>query len=175
MSQPIPVKDSQTVTPDGKTIGSRIDGLIIHPEVHIVEPRGELVEIYSPAWGLHTDPLIYAYQVRVRVGSGRGWVVHKVNEDRLHLVVGTLHWAFFDDRPESPTYKMLNKYTVGERNSFLIIIPKGVYHACMNVGDVEAIFINLPTTVYNHADPDKYRLPLKNDLIPYDFSDMGPR
>jgi dTDP-4-dehydrorhamnose 3,5-epimerase len=32
---------------------------------------------------------------------------------------------------------------------------------------------NLPTWPYDHADPDKYRLPIKNDLIPFDFDD-GP-
>jgi dTDP-4-dehydrorhamnose 3,5-epimerase len=33
--------------------------------------------------------------------------------------------------------------------------------------------INLPTCPYDHADPDKYRLPIKNELIPFDFDD-GP-
>ena len=40
-----------------------------------------------------------------------------------------------------------------------------------NIGQTEAVFINLPTRAYNHEDPDKYRLPLKNDLIPFSFDD----
>ena len=32
------------------------------------------------------------------------------------------------------------------------------------------VFFNLPSRPYRHADPDKYRLPLKNDVIPFDFS-----
>jgi dTDP-4-dehydrorhamnose 3,5-epimerase len=57
----------------------------------------------------------------------------------------------------------------------MFVIPRGVYHACMNVGAVDAIFINFPTNLYNYDSPDKYRLPLKNDIIPYDFSDIRVR
>jgi dTDP-4-dehydrorhamnose 3,5-epimerase len=63
----------------------------------------------------------------------------------------------------------LNKFTVTERNRSLVVIPRGVYHALENVGNGEAVFINLPTRAYNHENPDKYRLPLKNPLIPFDF------
>ncbi|MEO7719265.1 MAG: dTDP-4-dehydrorhamnose 3,5-epimerase family protein [Capsulimonas sp.] len=131
--------------------------------------------MYSPAWGIHPEPLVYAYQVRINRGQGRGWVVHAKQDDRIHHCVGTLHWAFYDDRKDSPTYGMLNKITISERNTALVIIPQGVWHAVMNVGNIDAIMINLPTRVYNHADPDKFRLPFHNDLIPYDFSDLGPQ
>jgi dTDP-4-dehydrorhamnose 3,5-epimerase len=46
-------------------------------------------------------------------------------------------------------------------------IPAGVYHAVQNVGDREAAFVNLPSQPYQHDDPDKYRLPIDNDVIPY--------
>jgi len=31
------------------------------------------------------------------------------------------------------------------------------------------MMVNMPTRQYNHENPDKYRLPLDTDLIPYDF------
>ena len=46
-------------------------------------------------------------------------------------------------------------------------------HAVQNIGHEEAIFINMPSRAYDHADPDKYRLPVKNPLIPFAFDD-GP-
>lgn len=46
-----------------------------------------------------------------------------------------------------------------------------MYHAIQNIGRDEAFFVNMPTEPYNHEDPDKYRLPLKNDLIPFAFED----
>ena len=60
---------------------------------------------------------------------------------------------------------------VSELNRSLIIVPPGVIHAVQNVGNVDAVFINFPTEPYNHAQPDKHRLPLKNSLIPFDFDD----
>ena len=33
----------------------------------------------------------------------------------------------------------------------------------------DVIVINCPTMPYDHADPDKYRLPLDTDRIPYRF------
>jgi dTDP-4-dehydrorhamnose 3,5-epimerase len=46
-------------------------------------------------------------------------------------------------------------------------VPKGVSHAVQNVSDQEGMFVNLPSQPYRHDDPDKYRLPLENDVIPY--------
>jgi dTDP-4-dehydrorhamnose 3,5-epimerase len=42
-----------------------------------------------------------------------------------------------------------------------------VYHVVQNVGVDEAAFVNLPSEPYLHDDPDKYRLPRENDVIPY--------
>jgi dTDP-4-dehydrorhamnose 3,5-epimerase len=36
-----------------------------------------------------------------------------------------------------------------------------------NVGHGEAVFVNLPSKPYNHVDPDKYRLPIDAEEIPY--------
>jgi dTDP-4-dehydrorhamnose 3,5-epimerase len=84
-----------------------------------------------------------------------------------------VRWALYDHRPESPTYKLLNIFTFSERNRALLVIPRGVFHAVQNIGQTEAMVISLPTRLYDHADPDKYRLPIKNDLIPFAFDD-GP-
>ena len=52
-----------------------------------------------------------------------------------------------------------------------MVIPAGVYHAHQNLGSEDALFISMPTRAYNHADPDVYRLPVNNDVIPYRFED----
>jgi len=93
-------------------------------------------------------------------------------DDRVYVSSGVVRWAF-DHRSQSPTYKLLNVFTFSDRNRAILVIPRGVYHAVQNIGQTEAIMINLPTCPYDHADPDKYRLPIKNDLIPFDFDD-GP-
>ena len=166
-----PIKDQPTVTADGESLAPRIDGLIVRPLRGIEDKRGEIVEVYRPSWEVHTEPLVYVYQVLVRPGAIKGWVVHTEQEDRIHVVSGSLRWAFYDDREGSPTRGLLNVITVSERNRALLVIPWGVFHAVENIGPCEAIFINMPTRAYEHGDPDKYRLPLKNDLIPFDFDD----
>ena len=166
-----PVKDKQTITPSGELTSLLISGLVVNRRPAVEDARGELVEIFNPAWGIHPDPLVYVYQASIRPGSVKGWVVHEKQDDRIYPVIGVMRWVFFDNRAESPTYKMLNDITLSEHNRALIIIPKGVFHAVKNIGTLDAYFVNLPTRPYDHADPDKRRLPLKNDLIPFDFSD----
>jgi dTDP-4-dehydrorhamnose 3,5-epimerase len=58
----------------------------------------------------------------------------------------------------------------GSHDPALVSIPAGVYHAVKNVGDREGAFVNLPSQPYRHDNPDKYRLPLDNDVIPYRLS-----
>jgi hypothetical protein len=61
-------------------------------------------------------------------------------------------------------------HTFSERSRHLFTIPLGVWHAVQNTGVGDATFMNMPDRAYDHAAPDKFRLPLKNDLIPFDFS-----
>lgn len=163
------VKDRQTVSPEGESVAARIAGVVVDHRALHEDERGELIEIYNPAWGIHSAPLVYAYLVGIRPGQVKGWVVHRLQDDRLFFVGGVTRIALYDDRSDSPTYRMLNVMVMSERNRGLVIVPKGVFHALKNIGEHDAFFINLPTRPFNHSDPDKYRLPLKNDLIPFAF------
>ena len=78
-----PVKDRQTVSPEGESIAQRIAGVVIHRRPLQEDERGELVEIYSPEWGIHSHPLVYAYFVSIRPRQIKGWVLHKLQDDRL--------------------------------------------------------------------------------------------
>jgi len=166
-----PRKDVQTVTPEGKSVKSLIDGVRIRPATTIPDDRGTLCEVISLDWKFDDAPLVYVYQVTIRPQRVKGWVVHRHQDDRLFFSQGTVRLVLYDDRPESPTYKKLNELFFGELNRALVRIPLGVYHAVQNVGTTDAMFINSPTKPYNHADPDKYRLPVNNELIPYRFED----
>jgi dTDP-4-dehydrorhamnose 3,5-epimerase len=163
-------KDRQTVTETGERLGEIIDGMVIRRLTTVEDARGEIVEFFRPNWGVHPDPLVYVYGVSVRPKAIKGWIVHKNQDDRIAIFNGVLHWVFFDNRENSATYKMLNQFTFSEKNRTLFTIPRGVFHAVQNIGTTDAYFVNMPSRAYEHADPDKYRLPLKNDLIPFDFS-----
>jgi len=74
-------------------------------------------------------------------------------------------WVFYDDRKDSPTYKMLNSFTFGERNRVLLIIPKAFITPCRMWDDRSRVHQRAHATL-QPCRPDKYRLPAKNNLIP---------
>ena len=166
-------KDAATVTADGTPLQELIEGVKIHrPPTHADE-RGTLCEIFDLRWGFTDDPLVYVYHVTIRPGQVRGWVVHGEQNDRLFAYAGVLRIVVYDARTESASFGRLNIFHLGEHDRALLSIPAGVYHAIQNVGDHEGAFINLPSQPYQHDDPDKYRLPLDNDVIPYRLPTSG--
>ena len=124
---------------------------------------------------MHDDPLVYVYQIAILPGVVKGWVVHRRQDDRLFVVRGRLRFGLYDDRQHSTTYQLLNVFTVTDRHRALIVIPRGVYHGVENVGTDEALYLNMPTRPYDHADPDESRLPVRNPLIPFAFDHAGTR
>jgi dTDP-4-dehydrorhamnose 3,5-epimerase len=171
MHKPEPKRDKQTVTPEGLSTGSLIAGVIIRYAIAQPDERGELCEIYNPAWGVTDAPLVYVYQSTIRPGKVKGWVIHYEQDDRLFFSSGAVRMGLYDAREASPTYKKLSVFTITERNRALVVIPRGVFHGIQNVGSTEAVFVNMPSRPFDHANPDKYRLPLSNDLIPFAFED----
>jgi dTDP-4-dehydrorhamnose 3,5-epimerase len=165
-----PQKDSQTVTFSGERIQTLIDGVRLHYVNTQVDERGSICEIFNPAWNFHEAPLVYVYQMTIRPNHVKGWVVHYEQDDRIFLSQGSIKIVLYDDRPQSPTYRMINEIYMSEYRRGLIIFPHHVYHAIQNIGDKDALLLNMPTKPYNHENPDKYRLPLENDVIGYRFN-----
>jgi dTDP-4-dehydrorhamnose 3,5-epimerase len=160
-------KDGATVSPEGALLQEPIEGVNVRRPPTQADERGTLCEILDTRWGFTDDPIVYVYHVTIRPGQLRGWVVHKTQNDRLFAYAGTLRIVLYDARVGSATFGRLNVFHVGSHDRALLSIPAGVYHAVQNVGDVEAAFVNLPSIPYLHDDPDKHRLPLDNDVIPY--------
>src|SRR5262245_43037008 len=164
------LRDVPTVTSDGVAIREVIDGVSVRrPPTHVDE-RGTICEVYDVRWEFTDDDLVYVYHVTVTPGQIKGWVVHLEQNDRMFVYAGVLRVVLYDGRLESPTYDRLNVFHFGTHDRALVSIPAGVYHAVKNVGHSEAAFINLPSQPYRHDDPDKHRLPLDNDVIPYRLS-----
>lgn len=162
-------KDSQSVTIEGKPTQRMIEGVIVRNAVTHEDERGEICEIFNPAWGVTHDPLVYVYQAMIRPGKIKGWIYHESQDDRIVVSCGFLKWVLYDQREGSSTYKMINEIIMSERNRKLLVIPRLVVHAAQNIGTCDAMFVNLPTRPYNHADPDKFRIALESSEIPYSF------
>lgn len=164
-----PKKDVQTTTSDGRQIERLIEGVVVLPATTLADERGTLCQISSLATTAHAAPLVYVYQFTIRPGKAKGWHVHYLHDDRIFLSQGTVKVVLYDDRPESPTYRMVNEIYRSDHHRNLMVIPAHVYHAHQNVGSSDALFISMPTRPYNHNDPDVYRLPLDTNEIPYKF------
>ena len=163
-------KDSASVTLDGKRLQDEIAGVEIRRPPTQADERGTICEVYDLRWGFTDDPLVYVYHVTINPGQVKGWVVHRVQNDRLFFYEGVLRIVLYDARTDSPSFGRLNIFHLGGHDRALLSIPAGVYHAVKNVGDQRGAFINLPSQPYLHEDPDKHRLPLETDVIPYRLS-----
>ena len=163
------------MTPSGKRLGPRIDGVIVRRAVTQTDERGTVCEILNPEWAVHPSPLVYVYQFTIRPGKIKGWHRHRLHDDRIFISQGEVLVVLYDDRSSSPTFGQLNEIFRSAVDRDLMVIPAGVYHAHQNVGSSDALFISMPTRAYNHGDPDVYRLPVHNDVIPYDFTDRPGR
>jgi dTDP-4-dehydrorhamnose 3,5-epimerase len=75
----------------------------------------------------------------------------------------------YDVREDSPTFGAISRVVLSEYNRRLMNVPKFVWHADHNIGTKDCIAVNFPTLPYDHANPDKYRLPLDTPLIPHSF------
>ena len=135
-----------------------------------VDDRGWLVELFNPKWDWLTDPFAYAYVTTIRPGYAKGWGLHKEHMDRYFLLFGEVEVVLYDVRPGSATCGQIAKVRMSEFDRGLLSIPSHVWHAAHNLGSRDVVIVNFPTVAYDHANPDKYSLPLDSDLIPYSFA-----
>ena len=162
-------RDIQTVTDKGDSIGPVPHGVRFHDVITQVDERGTLTELFDPRWGWHPDPLVYAYTMTIRPGVVKGWGMHKEHEDRYFILDGEMLVVLYDERPDSPTHGLVSEIPLTEHRRRLMNIPVGIWHADRNIGAKDVRVINFKTKLYDHENPDKYRLPLHNDRIPYRF------
>jgi dTDP-4-dehydrorhamnose 3,5-epimerase len=162
-------RDRQTVSVDGKPIQTLIEGVSIRDVPTHTDERGSVVEIYDLRWGWHPAPMVFAHSFMIRPGFVKGWGLHETHEDRYFILLGDMELVLFDPRPNSSSYGKVGKILMSESNRRLVNIPALVWHAEHNIGTKDVVVIDLPTEPYNHADPDKYRLPIDTPLIPYSF------
>jgi len=146
-----------------------ISGVAIKPLKVIPDERGRLMEI------LRSDDEIFRkfgqlYMTVAYQGIVKGWHYHKIQWDNFSVPKGMIKLVLYDSRKDSPTYKTVNEFFIGEHNPQLVRIPPYVYHGFKGISYPEAMVINCPTEVYHYSEPDEFRVdPHKND-IPYDWS-----
>jgi dTDP-4-dehydrorhamnose 3,5-epimerase len=163
-------REASTVTPDGERLEQLPEGVTFRDAVTHVDDRGSVCELFDPRWGWSDTGLVFAYVFTLRPGVVKGWGMHLEHEDRYFILHGDLEVVMYDDRPASPTAGLVAKAYLTQHQRRLMNIPQGVWHANRNVGNGDVMVINFPTKPYDHQNPDKYKLPLDTDRIPYSFA-----
>jgi dTDP-4-dehydrorhamnose 3,5-epimerase len=165
------IRDKETVKPDGELTRTPISESVRHRTRPIVDDRGMLFEMFDPRWEGITEPLVYAYATTCRPGLAKGWAIHKEHSDRYFPMFGEGEVVLYDVRPDSPTYGKIEQVFLSEHDRTLLTIPRFVWHAMRAIGTRDFVLVNFPTIPFDHANPDKYRLPIDTPLIPYSFGD----
>jgi dTDP-4-dehydrorhamnose 3,5-epimerase len=160
------VRDRQTVTPDGEKVASLPEAMIVRELVTHVDERGSVCELYDPRWGVSAEEMVFAYIFTIRPGMAKGWGVHHQHDDRYAFLCGEAELALYDAREDSATAGQEFRVVLSELHRRLITIPRGVWHAERNLGQTDVMVVNFPTIPYDHANPDKFRLPLDTDELP---------
>lgn len=164
-------RDQQTVTPEGEPVRALTHGVKIRRVQTHSDARGSVVEIFDRRWGFHPAPVESLHCFTIRPGFVKGWGLHEKHEDRYLILQGEMELVLFDPRDDSPTRGQICKILMTEHDRRIVNIPTHVWHAEHNVGTTDVVVIDLPTLPYDHANPDKYRLPIDTPLIPYSFGD----
>lgn len=134
-----------------------IEGVRLERVVANADERGELIELLTTRDG-RIEPMVHVYQVIAAPGSLRGWVYHRWQHDRLLFTMGDFEVRLFDVRPDSPTFGTHMVLNLGAAQRRRLTIPPLVAHRVHNKGDSAAAFVNIPTRIYDPANPDKFRL-----------------
>ena len=146
-----------------------IDGVKTKKLKVMPDERGRLMEM------LRADDELYiqfgqAYMTTAYPGVVKGWHYHKKQYDNFVVVKGMMKVVLYDGREDSPTFKEVNEFFMGEHNPILLQIPPYVFHGFKCISENTAIVINCPTEMYNYDEPDEFRVhPYDND-IPNDWN-----
>ncbi len=145
-----------------------IDGVTIKELRAIPDERGRLMEI------LRSDDKGFikfgqVYMTTAYPGVVKGWHYHKIQTDNMAVILGMMKLVLFDDREASPSRGEVTEIFFGEHRPLLVTIPPLVYHGFKCISEKEALVINVPTEVYNRANPDEYRVAPHDNKIPYSW------
>ena len=145
-----------------------IEGVILKKLNPILDERGYLQECFRSDWEIFKK----FGQVYITVAFPnvvKAWHSHKIQTDNMVCIQGNGKLVLYDDRKDSLTYRKLNEIFFGEKNPILISIPPNIWHGFKAIADKMIMVLNVPTEVYNYAEPDEYRLPYDTKEIDYDW------
>jgi len=146
-----------------------IEGVKVRKLRVIPDERGYLMEMLRSDWEEY-EKFGQVYVTAAFPGVVKAWHYHELQTDHFVCVRGMAKVVLYDRREDSPTYRQVNEFFIGERNPCLIKIPPLVVHGFKGIGPDVTLIVNVPSELYNYDEPDEYRLRFDTDEIPYDWA-----
>ncbi len=146
-----------------------IEGVKVKKLRVIPDERGYLMEMLRSDWDEY-EKFGQVYVTAAYPGVVKAWHYHKSQTDHFVCVHGMAKVVLYDRRDDSPTYRQVNEFFIGDRNPCLIKIPPLVVHGFKGIGQDVTLVVNVPTELYNYDEPDELRLPFDTAEIPYDWA-----
>jgi dTDP-4-dehydrorhamnose 3,5-epimerase len=153
------VAKHSAVDASGRLQQQPIDGLVFRPTRPVPHEDGTVTEVAREVWPEIEDPIVHTHVTTTQPDRIRAWGLHRQSTDRLFVVKGLVSIVVYDGRIGSATQGLLNEFKVSERNPGLLVIPPNLYHGWKVIGTEEAFIINMPTSAYDHSQPDALDLP----------------
>ena len=126
-----------------------IQGVEIRSLKKFQDSRGWLTEVFrSDELSAQFIPAM-GYVSETLPGKTRGPHEH-VEQTDIFCFLGpsTFRLMLWDNRHHSKTYWFRQELFVGEENPSVVIVPEGVVHAYLNIGDKPGWVINCPNRLY---------------------------
>lgn len=149
-----------------------IHGVVKKDLVRLTDERGFFEELIRVNDNFFAEGFGQLSHSCMHPGVIKAWHSHKTQTDWWYVGRGTLKVVLFDLRTDSPTFKMLVEFLMGEVGEQIILkIPPGVAHGCKVLSSgVELFYVTSKT-----YDPgEEERLPHDDPRIGYDWL-KGPR
>ena len=144
--------------------GVRVLPLAVHPD-----ERGWLFEILR-ADDAHFLQFGQIYLSAAHPGVIKAWHAHERQTDYQCVVDGRALVGLYDDRDDSPTRGQTMAIDARGEEPVLILIPPGVWHGYMTLGDQRCLVVNIPTDVYTPDAPDELRRDPHDPAIPFTWA-----
>ncbi|HSN91171.1 MAG TPA: dTDP-4-dehydrorhamnose 3,5-epimerase family protein [Anaeromyxobacteraceae bacterium] len=146
-----------------------IDGVRVKPLKVIPDERGRLMEMLRRDDDLFIE-FGQTYLTTMYPGVTKAWHYHKLQHDHFVCVRGMIKLVLYDDREGSATKGVVNEIFLGDHDQKLVQIPPLVWHGFKNIGETEALIVNVVTRPYDHRQPDEYRADPHQSHIPYSWA-----
>jgi len=143
-----------------------IDGVIVTPLKQIIDERGKVMHMLRED-SSHFSRFGEIYFSCTNPGAIKAWHRHKEMTLNYTVLDGEIKFVLYDDRPDSPTFGVVEEYFLSPENYCLVTVPPLIWNGFKGIGIKRSIVANCATLPH---DPDEIERKLANDeSIPYNW------